>query len=121
LSSPAFLADPRETEGHILKGLPASSGFCMGEIVIEAKQARPVRQKLAPPDEEAALDAAIGAALASLSHLITHADEEAGAMLAFQMAMLEDDALTSPARDAIRRGEAADLSFRHALDRNCRL
>jgi phosphoenolpyruvate-protein phosphotransferase (PTS system enzyme I) len=116
LSASKRPAEPAEMEGRVLKGLCASSGFCKGRIFIEVIKARKAHQKQSPDAEERALIAAIAAALSGLSELMAEADEEAGAMLAFQMAMLEDDALTSPARDAIREGEAADQAFKRALD-----
>ena len=48
--------------------------------------------------------------------LIETADGEAAGILEFQIAMLEDDALTGPAFAAIAAGQPADAAWRQALD-----
>src|SRR6202043_3812732 len=69
-----------------------------------------------PPQETAALKAAIEAATAELSALVETVQGEAAEILEFQVAMLDDDALAEGAFDAISAGIAADHAWRAALD-----
>ncbi len=98
-------------------GRPASPGLALGPLVI-LDEPPSARRKVGPPDDERrALAAAIAAAIADLAGLIDSVDAEGGAMLAFQMAMAEDDELSAPAYAAIASGSPADEGWRAALDR----
>jgi phosphotransferase system enzyme I (PtsI) len=69
-----------------------------------------------PAEEATALTGAIETAKMELAALIADAADEAGDILAFQVAMLEDEELAAPARAEIAAGFAADRSWRNALD-----
>ncbi|SDT53437.1 phosphoenolpyruvate--protein phosphotransferase [Bradyrhizobium canariense] len=99
-----------------LTGRPASPGLAIGPVtVLTAAVAR--RTATGDPAREAgALKAAIEGATAELSELITTVQGEVADILEFQVAMLEDDALTEGAYDAISAGVAADNAWRSALD-----
>ena len=60
--------------------------------------------------------AAIAAAVDDIGELIATAPGDAADILEFQVAMLEDDALTEPAFGAISGGVRADAAWRRALD-----
>ncbi len=66
--------------------------------------------------ETAALREAITAAIRQLSQLAAGAEDDGAAILAFQIAMLEDDALAASAYAAIAKGTSADRAWRTALD-----
>ena len=56
------------------------------------------------------------AAIGQLSQLAVDAQDDGAAILAFQIAMLEDESLAAPAFAAIARGTSADQAWRAALD-----
>ena len=66
--------------------------------------------------EAAALRSAIAKAAAELAALAGRADDDAAGILGFQIALLEDDALSEPAFAAIAGGVPADAAWRAALD-----
>jgi phosphotransferase system enzyme I (PtsI) len=103
------------TEIH-LTGRAASPGLAIGPVtVLTAAVAR--RTATGDPAREAvALKAAIEGATAEVAELIATVQGEAADILEFQVAMLEDDALTEGAYDAISAGVAADQAWRSALD-----
>jgi phosphotransferase system enzyme I (PtsI) len=103
------------TEIH-LTGRAASPGLAIGPVtVLTAAFAR--RPATGDPAREAtALKAAIKGATADISELIATVHGEVADILEFQVAMLEDDALTEGAYDAISTGVAADHAWRSALD-----
>ncbi|RWK41313.1 phosphoenolpyruvate--protein phosphotransferase [Mesorhizobium sp.] len=99
-----------------LKGIPASAGYAEGPLFnLEPVVAR-YRSKATAADERLALETAIGAATGRLAKLIQATEGDAADILEFQLAMLEDDALTGPAFDAIAAGQPADAAWRQALD-----
>ncbi len=101
------------------KGRAAAPGLAAGPLlVLEEGRAGASPRAIGTPDREAAdLRAAMGAAGEDLTALIAAAgDGEAEGMLAFQLALLEDDVLTDGAFDAIAAGTPADAAFRAALD-----
>ena len=102
--------------GARLQGRSASDGLFMGPVrhIDVGTQARIRLDDSAA--EQAALQDAIAAAIAGLSDLMAEADDEGAAILGFQVAMLEDDALSAPALTAIVEGEAADTAWRGAVD-----
>ncbi len=98
-------------------GIPASPGLAAG-VLARLAPARPtIRHAGTPADEAGALRAALAQAIADLAALIGAADTDAADMLSFQLAMLEDDALSEGAFAAIEAGEAADSAWCDALDR----
>lgn len=98
------------------KGIVASDGMFIGPVVLldGPRLARIATGETAT--EEAALTGAMNAAIADITALINKADAEATEILEFQIAMLEDDALCAPAREAIAGGAAADVAWAAALD-----
>jgi phosphotransferase system enzyme I (PtsI) len=75
------------------------------------------RQRSGGPEAEAeALKEAMAFAVSDLAELMERVDGEAQDMLSFQMAMLEDDALSAPAMAAIGGGAAAHTAWAEALD-----
>jgi phosphoenolpyruvate-protein phosphotransferase (PTS system enzyme I) len=99
-----------------LTGRVASPGLAIGPVaVLTAAVAR--RTATGDPAQEAAtLKAAIEGATAEIVKLIGTLEGEVAAILEFQIAMLEDDALAEGAYDAISAGVTADHAWRSALD-----
>jgi len=100
------------------KGRGASPGLAAGPLLVLEEGGAGAARTTGPPEREAAdLRAAMTAAGEDLATLIAAAgDEAAEGMLAFQLALLEDEALTEGAFVAIATGIAADAAFRAALD-----
>jgi phosphotransferase system enzyme I (PtsI) len=98
-----------------LNGRPASPGLAAGPVFFvakpEASSSRPVEV-----DGEAALRRAIDASLIDLNALVATLEGESADILGFQIAMLEDEALSAGAFDAISAGVPADHAWRSALD-----
>lgn len=99
-----------------LEGRSAAPGMALGELV-RLRRATAARTALDDPAQEArALRAAMAAALADLAALLAGADAEGGAILEFQVAMLEDDLLAAPALGAIAAGRSAHEAWSEALE-----
>ena len=98
-----------------IKGKPASRGIFAGPLVRIAREARTRIHSGSSASERAALSAAIADAIGELASLAEKIGGEAADMLAFQIAMLEDDALKAPAFGAIASGEVADAAWSNAL------
>lgn len=97
-------------------GRPASPGHANGPVVVLAEAA--VREVSAgtPAQERTRLLEAVAAAAADIADLIgSIEDEEAAAILEFQLAMLEDDALLSDALPVIDGGAPALVAFQDAM------
>ncbi|UDL92510.1 phosphoenolpyruvate--protein phosphotransferase [Mesorhizobium sp. PAMC28654] len=99
-----------------LQGISASAGYAEGPLFDLDRIALSYVGKATAADEKIALETAIGIATARLGALIKMADNNAADILEFQIAMLEDDALSSPAFAAIASGRPADAAWRQALD-----
>ncbi|MER8424357.1 phosphoenolpyruvate--protein phosphotransferase [Mesorhizobium sp. M1403] len=99
-----------------LQGISASAGYAEGPLFDLDQAAMRYVRKASAADEKAALEAAISIAAGWLATLIETSDSEASDILEFQLAMLEDDALTAPALSHIAEGMAADVAWRQALD-----
>jgi phosphotransferase system enzyme I (PtsI) len=97
-------------------GRSASPGVAIGSLYVLQTLTAGHRVAGAPAAEAAALTDAIETAKAELAVLIADAADEAGEILAFQVAMLEDEELAAPARAQIAAGLAADCSWHQALD-----
>ena len=69
----------------------------------------------AAKSEADALRSALCAARTDLKDLIERSNEDAAAILEFQVALLEDDVLAEPAFSAIVAGGAADHAWLHAM------
>jgi phosphotransferase system enzyme I (PtsI) len=100
-----------------LLGRPASPGLARGPVVVLAAGGGAARQAGDPAAEAAALRHSIAAAIQSLGRLSVIAGEAGAEILAFQIAMLEDEALAVEAFAAIAAGVAADRAWRTALDK----
>ncbi|MBX9620151.1 MAG: phosphoenolpyruvate--protein phosphotransferase [Hyphomicrobiales bacterium] len=104
-----------------LKGQCASPGFSAGIVVAAGKRPAPQRAiekggKGDPAAEALALTAAINRAVVELRRLVESASGEAADMLGFQIAMLDDEELTQPARDEIAAGKTAVEAWTRAMD-----
>jgi phosphotransferase system enzyme I (PtsI) len=99
-----------------LIGRSASAGFAVGPIALLARFNVMVRKGGEPAAEAAALRDAIATALEHLSQLAAHAKSDGADILAFQIAMLEDETLAAPAFAAISAGASADRAWHTALD-----
>ncbi len=99
-----------------LTGRIASAGFAAGPLAVLPNAAATSRWGGDPAAETEALRKAIASALDQLSALAARADGEGVDILAFQIAMLEDEALAETAFAAIGSGGAADRAWRTALD-----
>jgi phosphoenolpyruvate-protein phosphotransferase (PTS system enzyme I) len=67
-------------------------------------------------DEAAALRAALALAARDLSGLSGRAGGEAADVIEFQLALIDDEAVTGPAFGAVADGGAADAAWRRAMD-----
>ncbi len=96
-------------------GRPAAPGLSAGSVfVLEASTGR--RESSGDPTLEAgALQNAVAAALAELAALSDEISGDGADMLAFQIAMLEDDELMTRARVAIAGGASAQDAWRAVL------
>ncbi len=99
-----------------LPGRLASGGFAVGPIAVLANLAGARRSGGDPQSEAEALKGAIAAALAALGELSSSLDGSGAEILAFQIAMLEDEALSGPAFAEIAAGATADGAWQKALD-----
>jgi phosphotransferase system enzyme I (PtsI) len=99
-----------------LKGIPAASGYAAGPLFhVDGADAGYVPRG-SPAAEADALREAVAAAARSIAELIAGSLGEAAAILEFQLAMLEDDALVGPALEAIQAGATAHEAWGAELD-----
>jgi phosphotransferase system enzyme I (PtsI) len=103
------------TEIH-LTGRAASPGLAVGPVTVLTDAVESRRVTGDPAQETAALQAAIESATAELAELVEAEQGDAAAILEFQVAMLEDDALAEGAFDAVAAGTPADQAWRSVLD-----
>ena len=97
-------------------GRAASPGVAIGTLhVLEAITAGN-RSAGTPAQEQVALVDAIDGAKIALTEVISTGEGAAVEILSFQLAMLEDEALTAPAQAEIAAGMPADRAWRQALD-----
>ncbi|MGE4252150.1 MAG: phosphoenolpyruvate--protein phosphotransferase [Parvibaculaceae bacterium] len=99
-----------------LKGKPASDGIFAGPVFFLDSTATERRATGDAEAESRAFDKAVSGAIAGLTSLVTTAEGDGADMLAFQIAMLEDDALLAPARALIAKGQPADQAWRKTVD-----
>jgi phosphotransferase system enzyme I (PtsI) len=99
-----------------LEGRSAAPGIALG-VLVRLESGPTERAASGDAAHEAqALKAAISAALSELAALLATTDAEGGAILEFQVAMLEDDLLAAPAFGAIAGGTPAHVAWCDALD-----
>ena len=99
-----------------LIGHAAAPGLAIGPVTLLTSAARRREASGDPAEEAAALKQAVEQAVAELAKLIATVKGETADMLEFQVALLQDEALTEGAFDAIAAGIAADHAWRAALD-----
>ena len=99
-----------------IQGRPAAPGFFAGTLHVEAARAVAAAEIAAGEAGARALRAAMARAGAALAALAARMQGEAGDIIGFQLALLEDDALTEGAFHAIEAGVPADAAFAAALD-----
>jgi phosphotransferase system enzyme I (PtsI) len=101
-----------------LRGTPVSPGLARGRLVVLADEnLLPPRERGSVAEESKGMHAAIASASAELAALTQRAgDADAQAILAFQVAMLDDPIVTKPAFAAIEAGVAAEQAWRTAMD-----
>ena len=100
-----------------LVGTPAAPGMASGPLVrLEGREHAP-RRASSPALERAAIETAMASAQQALAVLCDEAaDEEASGILAFQLALLEDDEITRPTYEGIEDAQPADLAWRRVMD-----
>lgn len=97
-------------------GRPASPGLARGPVVVLREEKVQQRAAGAPAEEKTRLLTALAEAAGEIADLIGSVDdEEAAAILEFQLAMLEDDALVADALPAIEGGAPAVVAFQDAM------
>src|SRR5712671_2824709 len=102
---------------HRIEGRSAAPGIALGPLVRLAPVKHDARQYRSAAEEHQALADALGASQEDLSLLARETgDAEAEAILAFQIALLEDDSLAAPAFARIANGEAAHRAWSAAID-----
>jgi len=99
-----------------LVGKPASGGLAAGPLALLSVISGAERQKGDPAEEAAALRSAITRASDQLGQLAGNASDDGGEILAFQVAMLEDETLSAHAFAQVEQGGAAQDAWRAALD-----
>ena len=97
-------------------GKPASSGLAAGPLALLSVISATERQKGNPVEEASALRSAMARACDQLERLAANLSDDGAEILAFQIAMLEDEALAAHAFAQIDQGGAADEAWRAALD-----
>lgn len=98
------------------QGTGASDGLFLGPVRWLGSTRTERQATGGTAEERGALQEAIAAAVADLASLMERVDGEAQDILAFQVAMLEDDALSAPALAAISGGTPAHEAWSAALD-----
>ena len=99
-----------------LRGTPVAPGLAFGPLVRLGGTMHVARAHTSRDDERDALVAALAAAQDDLARILaaaTNTDEQG--IVAFQIALLEDEELTNPAHAAIQAGETADTAWRLAM------
>lgn len=104
-----------ESTASPLTGQVASQGLAQGPIWADDKSNETARVALSADREAEALRLALAKSADEVAALIAAADELAGEILEFQVAMLEDDELAAAAFPAIAEGAAADTAWLDAI------
>jgi phosphotransferase system enzyme I (PtsI) len=102
---------------HRIEGRPAAPGIGLGPLVHLAPVKHDARQYRSAAEERQALVDALAASQLALAELAREAgDADAEAILAFQIALLDDESLASPAFERIAGGEVANRAWSAAID-----
>src|SRR6202048_256866 len=110
--------DDRTTHraAHRVEGRSAAPGGAVGSIGRLAPAKHDTRQHRSAAEEHQALVDALAASQTDLTALVREVgDDEAEAILSFQIALLEDDNLAAPAFALIAGGEGANRAWSAAL------
>src|ERR1700685_703106 len=100
-----------------VEGRSAAPGIAIGPLVRLAAAGRIAGQKRSVAEERRALADALAASQTALALLAGQVgDDEAEAILSFQIALVEDDNLAAPAFARIASGEAASQAWLAAID-----
>src|SRR5712692_3776147 len=109
--------DRTHRAAHRIQGRSAAPGIALGPLVRLAAVKHDARQSRSAAEEHQALVDALAASQADLISLAHDAgNDEAEAILAFQIALVEDDNLTAPAFARIAAGAAAHQAWSAAID-----
>jgi len=109
--------DRTHRAAHRIQGRSAAPGIALGPLVRLAPVEHGVRQYRSAAEGRQALLDALAASQEDLSALAHQAgDDEAEAILAFQIALLEDDSLIAPALARIDVGDGANQAWSAAID-----
>ena len=98
-----------------LRGRPAAPGLADGRVVVLDRAGPAARRAGTAAEEAARLDQALAASMAEIDALARRTGGDAAAMLEFQSAMLADDELSRPAREAVAAGSPAETAWTSAL------
>jgi len=104
-------------EGQRIAGRSAAPGIALGPLMRLVATKRQTRQSRPAKDEQQALSDALETSrldLVALSDKVK--DEDASAILAFQIALIEDENLAAPAIALIADGEAASRAWSTAIE-----
>src|SRR5882757_9056964 len=108
--------DRMHRAAHRIQGRSAAPGIALGPLVRLAPVEHGVRQYRSAAEGRQALLDALAASQEHLSALAHQAgDDEAEAILAFQIALLDDDSLIAPALARIDVGEGANQAWSAAI------
>lgn len=99
-----------------IRGRAASEGIFAGPLINLDEISAARRPCASVVSERHALATAIAEAVAAIAVLMAKAEGDAADILSFQLAMLEDPALSDPAYAAISEAQAADSAWSTALD-----
>jgi phosphotransferase system enzyme I (PtsI) len=100
-----------------VQGRCAAPGIALGPLVRLLPAKHDARQHRSVADEQQALVDALAASQEALGLLAREAgDDDAEAILSFQIALLEDANLSAPAFALIKSGEAANRAWNKAID-----
>jgi phosphotransferase system enzyme I (PtsI) len=109
--------DRARRAAHRIQGRSAAPGIALGPLVRLSPVKHQGRQDRSTGEERQALVDALAASQQALIVLAGEmADPDAEAILAFQIAMLEDENLATPAFARIETGEAANRAWHAAID-----
>jgi phosphotransferase system enzyme I (PtsI) len=109
--------DRAQRAAHRIQGRSAAPGIALGPLVLWAPVKHQGRQDRSGKEEHQALVDALAASQQDLIVLASEmADPDAEAILAFQIALLEDENLAAPAFALIEAGEVANRGWHAAID-----
>ena len=108
--------DRTHRAAHRVEGRSAAPGIALGPLVRLAPAKHEARQYRSAAEEHQALVDALAGSHADLTALVREVgDDDAEAILSFQIALLEDDNLAAPAFALIAGGEVANRAWSAAL------